>query len=60
MTSEKYIEEIYHEIHYSGVFTEFCEKVNNELKLTNKPLYEIVFEIYNEFKDMGLITQTIS
>ena len=60
MTTEEYIEEIYHEVHYSGVFLEFSEQINNKLKSPSKTLYDVVFETYEDFKNKGLITHLIS
>jgi hypothetical protein len=57
MTNEEILEEIYFQVHKSGIFNEFINEVNKLLKLTKQTLYEIVNKVYYEFVSKGLIIE---
>jgi|LauGreDrversion4_2_1035121.scaffolds.fasta_scaffold00719_33 hypothetical protein len=57
MTNEEILEEIYVQVHISGLFNEFTNEVNRLLKLTKLTIYEIVNKVYYEFVSKGLIIE---
>lgn len=57
MTNEEILEEIYFQVHKSGIINEFINEVNKLLKLTKQTLYEIVNKVYYEFVSKGLIIE---
>ena len=57
MTNEEILEEIYVQVHISGLFNEFTNEVNRLLKLTKLTIYEIVNKVYYDFVSKGLIIE---
>lgn len=57
MSNEKFIEEIFHSAHYSGVLNEFHDELGKrKVKKPDLHYYNLIEEVYYDFVSSGDIT----
>jgi hypothetical protein len=56
MSNEKFLEEILYSAHRNGVFTQFMEEVDQNIRLgLSFTTHDAAPKVYHEFKTKGLI-----